>query len=149
MIVCGISWECQYHEEALSARSELHSRLLAEQAQACKGPHKGGKAARPDGTYRDHWLQLGKTAFLARHPCTGSHANLRCIVQKKKISNCACHPCAGAMQSLLKKDYTSRNRHPCAGTTLIFNVSPQLRRNLTGSCVFFALLDVLSRDGRR
>ena len=37
------------------------------------------------GTYRDHWwLQLGKIAFLARHSCPGSPANLLCIVQRKK-----------------------------------------------------------------
>ena len=77
----GISWERQCHEEAvsaqnygpmrvpISARSELHPHPLAEQAQACGRLTKEGRAGGPDSTYRDHWwLQLGKTAFLARHP---------------------------------------------------------------------------------
>ena len=37
------------------------------------------------------------TAFLTRHPCTGDHANLLWIIQRKKPSNYACHPCAGVM----------------------------------------------------
>ena len=51
---------------------------------------------------------------------------------------------AGTMQSLLKKT-ALLGFVPCAETTLIFTVCP--RRNLTtllGSCVIFALLDVLS-----
>ena len=37
-----------------SARCELHSHPLAEQAQAC-GRLKGGRAGGPDGTKSDHW----------------------------------------------------------------------------------------------
>ena len=81
--------------EPLSARSELDS----HPSSGLRAPHKGRRAGGPDGTYHDRWrLQLGKTtAFLARHPCPGGHANLLCIVQRKrerekKNSNCACPP---------------------------------------------------------
>ena len=72
------SWKCKWnltevssHDEAisalkknclitlqhgpLSARGELQSHPLAGHAQACGRLTKGGWAAGPDGTYRDHW----------------------------------------------------------------------------------------------
>ena len=50
-----------------------------------RAPHKSGRAGGPDSTYRDHWwLQLGKNAFLTRDPCTGGHADLLYIAQRKK-----------------------------------------------------------------
>ena len=68
----------------LSARSELHPNPLAEQAQACGRLTKADRPGGPDGTYRDHWWsQLGKT-FSHVFLCTGGHANLFCIVQRRK-----------------------------------------------------------------
>ena len=46
---------------------------------------------------------VGKKTFLTRHPCTGRHVILLCIVQRKSTSNCACHPCARAIRAKKKK----------------------------------------------
>ena len=83
------------------------------------------------------------TAFLTRHPCSGDHANLLWIIQQKKPSNYAFHPCAGVMLIFSERELSVsslRRGHaisvvqkqkkrlhfsncicqPCAGTTQIF-----------------------------
>ena len=74
------------------------------------------------------------------------HAQLLRIA-KRNLELCVSSLCQGHANLLKKR--TSRIRQPCGGTTLIFTVSSQLKRNLTalmlGSCVIFELLDVLSR----
>ena len=88
----------------LSARRELHPHPLAEQAQACgrltKAEGLEGPMAPIVTTGGYIWE---KTAFLARHPCTGGHASLLCIVERKeKPSNCGCLPCVGSMLQILR-----------------------------------------------
>ena len=124
----------------LSARSEIHSHPLAEQAQACgrltkaEGPECPIAPIVTTGGYS--WE---KTAFLTRHPCTGAMLICSVLFNGKKTSNCACHPCAGTMPifSVSQKKKTR-----------IMHVILAQKRNLTtplGSSVRFALLDVLLR----
>ena len=83
----------------LSARSELHSHPLAEQAQACG---RLTKAEGPEGPMAPIVTTGGysvEKTIVTRHPCTGCHANLLRIVPREKTlelcvsSLCQDHAC--------------------------------------------------------
>ena len=116
----GISWECQYHEEAvsaqnygpifvacaLSARSELHSHPLAEQAQACG---RLTKADGPEGPMApvettDAATVDQRCSFKHQTRWRHNHSNSKLCValrmgQANLLSITNCHLCAGAMLS--------------------------------------------------
>ena len=67
----------------LSARSELHSHPLAEQAQACGRLTKGGRAAGPDSTYRDHGAVTAGRKTCISILTQGANETFRKVLQRK------------------------------------------------------------------
>ena len=55
-------------------------------SSSLRAPHKSGKAARPDGTYRDHWLQLVQKKKKNLELCVSSLCRDHAIsVEKKRL----------------------------------------------------------------
>ena len=98
--------------EPPSSRRELQSHPLAGQAQACGRLTKGGKAGGPDGTYRDHWCFHRRKKKPFSHVILVLEAMSICSVSSHgRSTNCACHPCAQAMQCSPYREQILRRGH--------------------------------------